>query len=249
MAVVLTAFGLLTPSSVVAESYVGAYLGAAFTQDKELRTELELNGGPFVNGRAYDLAFDPTVVFGAKAGYFLTRPVLGGNLGAELDVYHYRPDLDEQRVRFKGLLAGVQADTRTPVQSADVEVTAVTLNLLYRFGLAREPAYPQGRFQPYVGIGGGAFIARLFTTTSPFDVNKDISDTDVQPGMQAIAGGRWFLTPRIALFAEYKFVNTQTFSFKFKESGTVFGFPMTETARDRAALTSHLVYGGVGFHW
>lgn len=239
----------MLPCQAVAEPYVLGYAGAAITQDKDLRTELELNGAPFVNGRARDLRFDTSVVFGAKAGYFFERPLLGGNVGAELDVYHFRPDLDAQQVRFTGLLAGVTGDTRTRLQSADIEVTAVALNLLYRFRLAPGPQYPHGRLQPYVGVGAGAFIARLATTTSPFDTNKDIADTDVQPGVQALAGARWFLTRNIALFAEYKFVHTQTFSFTFKESGTIFGFPATETSRDRADIASHLIYGGIGFHW
>lgn len=214
-----------------------------------MRTELELNGTPFVNGRAHDLSFDTSVVFGAKGGYFLDRPLLGGNVGAELDVYHFRPDLGDQSVRFTGLLAGVTGDTQIRLQAADIEVTAVTLNLLYRFGLATDQQYPRGRLQPYIGVDAGAFIARLATTTSPFDENKDIADTDVQPGIQALTGLRWFLTRNIALFAEYKFLQTQTFSFRFKESGTIFGFPATETARDRADITSHLFYGGIGFHW
>jgi opacity protein-like surface antigen len=240
---------VLLPCEAVAEPYVAGYLGAAITQDKDLRTEMELNGAPFVNGRAHALSFDSSVVFGAKAGYFLDRPLLGGNIGAELDVYHFRPDLERQRVRFTGLLAGVTGDTQTTLQSADVEVTAVTLNLLYRIGLLTDPQYPRGRLQPYVGAGAGAFIARLATTSTPFDVNKDISDTDVQPGIQVLAGARWLLTRNVALFVEYKFLQTETFGFTFKEAGTVFGFPVTETARDRADITSHLVTGGLGFHW
>jgi opacity protein-like surface antigen len=241
--------GLAWACHADAEPYAAGYAGVAITEDKDLRTELELDGAPLVNGRAHDLSFDTAAIFGGKGGYFLERPLLGGHLGAELDVYHYRPDVGEQRVRFTGLLGGVNGDTSTRVQAADIEITAVTLNLLYRFRLAPEPQYPHGRLQPYVGVGGGAFIARLSTTTSALDVNKDVADTDVRPGIQVLAGGRWLLTRHIALFAEYKFLQTQTFSFTFKESGTRGGVPVTETVRDRAAATSHLFYGGIGFHW
>jgi opacity protein-like surface antigen len=241
--------GLLLPVLAAAEPYVAGYVGAALTEDKDLRTELELNETPFVNGRARDLSFESSVVFGAKAGYFFERDVLGGNVGVELDVYHFEPDLGAQTVGFTGLFAGFNGEIQTRLQSADIEVTAVTLNLLYRFRLLPGPQHPRGRLQPYVGVGGGAFIARLATQTSPFDTNKDISDTDVRAGIQALGGIRYFLTRNIALFAEYKFVQTDTFSFTFKESGTIFGFPATETARDRASITSHLFYGGIGFHW
>ncbi len=240
---------LLSPAVAVAEPYVVGYVGAALTEDNDLRTELELDGTPFVNGRARDLSFDTSVVFGGKAGYFFERDLLGGNVGAELDVYHFEPDLSAQTVRFTGLLAGFNGDLRTRLQSADIDITAVTLNLLYRFRLLPGTQYPRGRLQPYVGVGAGAFIARLATETSPFDTNKDISDTDVRPGLQALGGARWFLTRNIAVFAEYKFIHTDSFSFSFKESGTIAGFPVTETARDRANITSHLFYGGIGFHW
>jgi opacity protein-like surface antigen len=248
----LTALGALLPCQARAEPYVLGYVGAAVTHDKDLRTEMQLNDAPFVNGRADDLSFETSILFGAKGGYFVDQPVLGGHVGAELDVYHFRPDLDEQRVKFTGLLAGVNGQSTTRLQSADIEVTGVTINLLYRFGLLAGPTYPRGRLQPYVGVGAGAFIARLATTTSPFDVNKEIADTDVQPGIQALVGSRWFLTRNIALFAEYKYLQTETFSFTFRESGTIAAFgglPFTETARDRADITSHLFYGGLGFHW
>ena len=174
------------------EPYLVGYAGVAVTQDKDLRTELELNGGPFVNGRAHDLSFDSSAVFGGKAGYFFERDLLGGNVGAELDVYHFEPDLGKQTVRFTGVFAGVDGDIHTRLQSADIDVTAATLNILYRFRLLSEPQYPRGRLQPYVGVGAGAFIARLATRTSPFDTNKT-SGHDVRPGSRP--GGRaWFRT-------------------------------------------------------
>jgi opacity protein-like surface antigen len=243
------ALGTVTASPAMAEWHLAGYAGAALTESKDLRTELELSGAPFVNGRARDVTFDTAPVFGAKVGYFFGADLLGGNAGIELDVYHFEPDVARQTVSFSGLLAGVPGDTRTQIQSADVDVTAITINALYRFRLAADREYPQGRFQPYVGVGAGAFIARLATKTSPFDMNKDIDDTQTRAGFQALAGGRWFVTPHLALFAEYKFVQTQSFAFRFKESGTIFGAPFTETARDRADITSHLFYGGLGVHW
>jgi opacity protein-like surface antigen len=233
----------------MAEPYLGAYVGTALTEENDLRTELELNGGPFVNGRARDLSFDSSVVFGGKGGYFFAQDVLGGNVGAELDVYHFEPNAGAQTVRFTGMFAGVSGDIRTRLQSADIDVTAASVNFLYRYRLLSTPRYPHGRLQPYVGVGAGAFIATLETRTSVFDANKHISDTDVRPGIHVLGGARFLLTPHVALFAEYKYLQPEPFSFRFKESGTIFGFPATETARDRADLSSHLFYGGIAFLW
>src|SRR5437762_787976 len=96
----------------------------------------------------------------------------------------------------------------------------------------------------------GAFIAKLSTTTTPLDVNKDIHDTDTRLGGQFLGGIRVLITRNIGLFAEYKFVKTQTFEFNFTVPGTFFGgVPVTETARDRTQLTGHHLTAGVSFHW
>ena len=39
------------------------------------------------------------------------------------------------------------------------------------------------------------------------DVNQDVHDTDVEPGLQALAGARYFITSRIGLFGEYRFLH------------------------------------------
>ena len=145
--IALATVWLLSPALAAAEPYVAGYVGAAFTDDKDLRTELELNGTPFVNGRARDLSFDTSVVFGAKAGYFFERDLLGGNAGVELDVYHFEPDLGAQTVRFTGLFAGFNGDFETRLQSADVEVT----------GVAGEVAQGPHRRHPIIEVGRDPF--------------------------------------------------------------------------------------------
>lgn len=240
---------LLLATPAASEPYTAAFLGVAFTPSQDLRTEFELNGTPIVNGRLHDLDLDTSLLFGGKVGYFFDRLPGPGHLGLEVEAFHFRPDAQEQTVRFTGMLGGASADTPLRVQEANIDVTGVALNALYRLPLAVSAEFPRGRVQPYVGLGLGVYIATLKTTTTPFDVNRTIEDTDVQPGWQALAGARWFLTPNLALFVEYKFLETQTFSFRFRAPGTIGGVPLTETARDRASLSSHHIYGGIGWHW
>jgi len=47
------------PAAAVAEPYVAAYGGAAFTEDTDLATDLQLNGIGLVDGRFRDLHFEP----------------------------------------------------------------------------------------------------------------------------------------------------------------------------------------------
>jgi len=144
---------------------------------------------------------------------------------------------------------GAPFDGPAAVQRADADVIGTALNLLYRLPLGSSAEMPHGRVQPYVGVGLAVLIAELSTRTSPFEVNKHISDTDVQPAFQLLAGVRTFLTRNIALFFEYRLLHSKPFTFTFRESGTIGGGPFVETARDRASLTSHHLAVGIGFHW
>jgi opacity protein-like surface antigen len=72
-----------------------------------------------------------------------------------------------------------------------MEITTVAFNLMAR--------YPGKRIQPYAGIGLALLIAHLD------DSPTTRSDSDVASAFDALAGIRFFLTPYIAFFTEYKF--------------------------------------------
>jgi opacity protein-like surface antigen len=237
------------PSVAMAEPYVGAYGGAAFTQDMSLATDLQLNGIDSADGRQHGLRFDPGPLYGVKVGYFFRYSLLGGNVGLEAEAYRFENAIRPQTARFKGTLGGVPFDGPVAVPRADADVIGTALNLLYRFPLASSAELPHGRVQPYLGIGLAVLVAEFSTRTSPFEVNKVVSDTDVQPALQLLAGVRTFVTRNVALFFEYRFLHSEPFTFRFRESGTIGGGPFVGTARERANLTSHHLAAGIGFHW
>jgi opacity protein-like surface antigen len=230
---------LVAPLTCLAvEPYVGVFVGAAIPQDSDVQS---------LETRFSDVAFNTSFLFGGKAGLFFDTPVLGGNLGLELEVYHFEPDVDEQIVR--GSFPGFTGQLLFP--SADVHVTTVGLNGIYRLRLAESPEFPRGRFQPYVGVGIGAFIANLKVSTVALNVPQKMSDTDVKPGVQATAGTRFFLTPHLALFTEYKFTHTANFDFNlFSGLGTFsdgsIGF---EVQKFSFGLTTHILAAGLSYHW
>ena len=200
------------------------------------------------DGTIKDLRIGTAAVYGGKLGYFFEPRVLDGNFGLELEASHFKSDVDAQTARFSGAILGAPFNGDLRVVRSDIEVTTVALNGLYRYPLGMSEDFPRGRFQPYVGAGLGAFIAKLSTTTTPLDVNKDIHDTDTRLGGQFLGGIRVLVTRNIALFAEYKFVTTQTFEFTFNVPGTVFGgVPVTETARERLSTIEQATELGAGF--
>jgi opacity protein-like surface antigen len=98
----------------------------------------------------------------------------------------------------------------------------------------RDPAYRDDdfcRLQPYVGAGVGIFFARASNGTSS-------SDNGV-PGLNALAGVRYFFTEHVALFGEYKY-NRATFEFE-NIGGSGAGLKGDYSV-------SHIV-GGLSFHF
>jgi opacity protein-like surface antigen len=72
-----------------------------------------------------------------------------------------------------------------------LRVTTLALNVVAR--------YPGRSIQPYGGIGFALLIAHMGASPTTR------SDSDVGGGFNALAGIRFFLTPYIALFTEYKY--------------------------------------------
>ena len=246
--VILTATLLAFPSPVAGEPYLAGYLGAAITQDKDLDIDLGLSAlGPIADGKIKDVSFDNALLYGGKVGYFF-EGFLGGGLGIELDGYHFSPEIGQQRVTFKGTVFGVPTTTQATLHG-DLELTGIGVNVLYRVPVLQDTTFPRGRLQPYVGVGIAAAIARLELQTFVLDGRPTTQDTSVRPAVHALGGVRFFLTPRIALFTEYKFVHTGEFEFDFKRTATLGGTLVTESSTARTRLTDHLFSGGVAFHW
>lgn len=239
---------LVAPGLAAAESYFAGYAGLAITPDNDLDIFQDV-GGATLDGTLKGVEFDRSPVFGIKLGYFFPRRTLGGHFGFEWEVYHFRPDIDDQSIDFSGTVLGAPVTGTFALGEADISVIAAGLNVLYRIPLVRSRRFPRGLLQPYVGVGAGAFIARFETESSNLDESQDIDDTDLQPGVQALAGVKLFLTRNVALFGEYKFLYTGEFEFKLRASGTILGTPAAETTTLRSNLTGHHFNAGVALHF
>ncbi|HEU4683891.1 MAG TPA: outer membrane beta-barrel protein [Nitrospira sp.] len=132
-----------------------------------------------------------------------------GPIGLELDVFNSQPNI-------KNL---------DDIPGIHLRVTNVGVNVLLR--------YPGPTYQPYVGIGGAALVSHLGASATTQ------SDSDVGFGVNLLAGLRAFVTPYIAVFAEYKYTRgTLTFHDAF---GSVGGFSGDYKAQ-------HVVFG-VSYHF
>ena len=152
-----------------------------------------------------DLDLQNSITFGAKVGYFPQHRWFG----IEGEVFHSTPHIK-----------GLENDP-----GIHLRLTTVGVNFLVR--------YPGRTFQPYIGIGGGAVIARIG------DSGGVQSDTSIAGGWNVLAGLRAFVTPHVAIFTEYKYTAA---GLQFDGAfGTAGGFESTYRAQH--------ILGGLSYHF
>jgi opacity protein-like surface antigen len=183
-----------------------------------------------------DIDLKDSGVYGAKVGYFMPRRL--NWLGVEMEAFNTTPHLEQTSI------AG------TTLPGAHLRVTTLAFNAIARAKMMCErhdndhdrtgrPANDRDyryhdfcRLQPYVGVGLGVFFARAS------DAAGSSSDNGV-PGLNALAGIRYYFTERVALFGEYKY-NRATFDFD-NVGATAAGIKGDYSA-------SHIV-GGLSLHF
>lgn len=178
-----------------------------------------------------DIDLKDSGVYGAKVGYFMPRRL--NWLGVEMEAFNTTPHLKETAF----------------TTGAHLRVTTLAFNAIARAKMmcerhddhdrTRRPANDRDyryhefcRLQPYVGVGLGVFFARAS------DATGSASDNGV-PGLNALAGVRYYFTERVALFGEYKY-NRATFEFD-NVGATAAGLKGDYSA-------SHIV-GGLSLHF
>ncbi len=181
-------FGLpLIHSNANAELYIGLMGGGAFPNDLS-----EVQGKGALAGISYqDLDLKTSGMLGGKLGYYFPKVKW---LGVETEIFYARPSFENQTVSGTG--APCPCSLTTGGTTLDVVTWAIN-------GLVR---YPGKKFQPYAGLGLGIFFADLSLGTG------SSTDNGV-PGLNALLGARYLVTPHFALFAEYKY-NRATFTFE-----------------------------------
>jgi len=200
---------LLLPSNSAAEMYAAGMVG--YTAPNDLTN---IQGTGAASGISLsDLELKSSVAYGGKIGYFFP----GVNwLGIETELYNTTPHVKQQSVAASGFGVTVPLGT---APGFNLRVLTWGINAVVR--------YPGNTFQPYAGVGLGVFFAE-----AKF---QGQSESDTAPGLNALAGMRWFATDHLALFAEYKY-NRATFNLP-----NVIGF--------EADYSANIFMGGVSYHF
>ena len=199
--------------------YVAGFGGYSFPQT----TDVESGG---ITGMDAELDRSPS--YGGKVGIWLTgtRKALGIDLGFEGDVTSFHPDLPG------GQVLSSNVGLVTPI-GLDLHAIYFGLNVLARLPMGVTSQFPNGRWFPYIGVGGGA-------QRVSFEATGTTEGRDTAPAFQGLGGVTVFLTKHIAVFGEGKFTRA-SHTLEFMGSGGGFS----------ADLTVQAVHGvgGVAIHF
>ncbi len=221
------------------ELSIGGYGGWAFHGDTTFQfnqgTNLSTGLVEPVDAKATNLRFEDAGTFGAKltAWHLPRKYSWQPQIGLEIDWTRFTADVPDGQV----LPAfGTFQTTGTPIGFAifgvgpKFAVDNMAFNLLFRYPIWATPDMPQGRWYPYVGIGGGAQRARLSL--------QGYEETSTSPSFQALGGVKFFVVKYLSVFGEAKW--TQGWhTFKYE----------TDSYWERYSISTIHLVGGVALHF
>jgi hypothetical protein len=224
------------------EFSLGAFGGRAYHANTTGRFTYASTPAGFepVDAKAVGLNFDNSQTFGGKfTAWYLPRKRDGQpQIGLELDWTSFTADLQPQTVPGEGVgkISGLPLGPVTFSTKRDLAVNNLAVNLLFRYPIAASTEMPQGRWYPYVGVGGGVQRAHLTESSTGHQ------ETSYSPVFQGLAGAKLFLMKNLALFGEFKW--TQGWhSFNYA------GLGLPADYRERYTIASAHLVGGVALHF
>lgn len=153
--------------------------------------------------------------FGAKFGHYLNDRQLNW-FGWEVDLYRAQPSVKQQTVNTTP-----NTPISGPIPGSDFAVYSGAINALVRL-----TGY-QAKIEPYVGIGIGLNIGNISDGNFP-------PEASFAPSFNILTGTRYYVTPTVAPFIEYKYNFAQ------------FHFTRSDVTADYRA---HLFMFGIAFHF
>ena len=163
-----------------AEWFLDLYGGVSFTDD----ADVELRGGRTVDDV---VDFDAEGTGGGRLGVWL--PGLRW-LGFAVDASYFAPSGE-----------GSTVETR-------LEVVPITGLVMFRLPLLESPTFPNGRLQPYLGVGGGAFLTSVKVDVP--GLGEQNSDWQAEFGFDGRAGITFLFTPGFGMFVEGRYTAFST---------------------------------------
>lgn len=156
-----------------------------------------------------DLKLDNSPTFGGKIGIWFTGPrkTLGLDFGTEIDVTNLDPDI------ARGQILQTNGGGLAFTTGSNLNATYFGMNVLIRYPIGVTQDLPNGRWFPYIGVGGGGLRVT-------FQQPGFTKCWNTAPALQGIGGVKVFLTKYIAAFVEGKFIHASS-SIEFREGASI----------------------------
>jgi opacity protein-like surface antigen len=203
----------LKPALIRAEWFTDLYLGAAITDDSEVKVE-----GFFPKESASERTnYDTSFAFGGRMGYWL-------------NFFHY--------IGFAGDLSYFQADS----EKVDFSIVPFSILFMLRWPLLISDDYPHGKIQPYLG-GGPSIIYYDMTVDFRPTVSEKVSEWSFENGWDFRAGLLWQFHRNFGIFGEYRYTHYKIHYKDETEEWILGFEPRTRLKVDTTLDTHHFLTG------
>ncbi len=204
----------MAPRVASAEVFLDLYGGVANTRNADVTVEeSSFFTIPTTLTVTRRVDFDSSVTLGGRIGYWFESVPW---LGLALDVSSFQAEGD----------------------GVDIALFPVSPLLMLRWPLFTSDELPQGRLQPYVGIGPGIFISNFEVDFRPA-ITRKVSGWVVDVGLDTRAGLALQLHQNFAIFGEFRFTHV---SLEVLDPAAFFGPSRSRTA-ETSLDTNHFLVG------
>jgi opacity protein-like surface antigen len=206
------------------EGYFAAFGGYTFSGKFDADGIGVLNGSSFGNHSLADSG-----VVGLKAGGFFPQSL--NWFGVEAELFNTTPHIEQQgasagsHMRVTTLAINAIGRAQFACEKKHLETEQVTERFAFQY------VQEFCRLQPYAGVGLGIYWVDISN-------NAFSAHANFVPGFNALAGVRYYITDRIAMFTEYKY-NRATFNF----SG------VSGLAGFQGDYSVNHIVGGISYHY
>jgi opacity protein-like surface antigen len=231
---IMVACLVLTASPASAEWFADLYAGQSFTEKSDVTVHSPAGLGIF-----RDVEFDRSLAYGGRFGrYFDGLPFVGFGV----DASNFSPRIGPQRVRIDGCVpSGGCGGGQGGTSAIDVDVIAISVDLMLRLPLLKTEKAPWGALQPYIAAGVPLFLTTVTPRTTAQFRNHD-DDTDYSFGYKVAGGLAFQVVSNLMVFGEYRLTHVQS-SVELRDAATLRHAPV------RMDLDTHSVLLGLSARW
>ena len=225
----------LTAGPASAEWFADVYAGQSLTLNGDV-TQHSPSGLSIYR----DTEFDRSWILGGRFGRYLDAVPF---LGFGVDLSTFLPTIGPQQLHIDGCVPSgtCNGGPGGTTGRIDVNVIAVSLDMMLRLPLLKSEKAPWGALQPYI-TAGVPFYRILVTPRTTAQFRNQDSDTDYTVGYKAGAGLAYQVAPNLMVFVEYRYNHAET-SVELHDAATLRHSPV------HFDLDTHTAVLGISARW